>query len=246
MARELYKMIHKKYYIAVLLLLLLPALFGVGYFFDLPYMMEGDEIAGSALDYCSKMQQLIKYFYFLVVIFLSCDAFSGEIEGGQLRTLMVHVSSRKKIMLQKYVSLCIMALICHLLFWTFNSIIYCICSIKNGSPVILADKDIRIYAGIFAGYLVAFFVCMAIAFLAGVFLKKLYCLILVYFIWFALRYADQVAGLKGISTEFLADYLSGASNSGATAVVLCYVFSLLLCVIAIYSSICVYRHKDIS
>lgn len=246
MARELYKIVHKKYYIAMLLLLLLPALFGVGYFFNLPYIMAGDEIAGSALGYCGEMQQLIKYFYFLVVIFLACDAFSGEIEAGQMRTLMVHVSSRKKIVLQKYASLCLAISICHVMFWAFNIIVYYLCNIKNGSPIIWTDKDIRIYVSIFLGYLVTFFSWMAIAFMAGAFLRKIYCLILVYIMWFALRYADKVAGMKSISTEFMADYLSNAPNSEAVAKVLSYMFSFLICVTAIYISICIYRHKDIS
>ena len=72
MVRELYKMIHKKYYIAIILLLIIPSLFGIGYFFDLSYMMDGTEIADSAFDYCSEMQILIKYFYFLGV----CETFS--------------------------------------------------------------------------------------------------------------------------------------------------------------------------
>lgn len=246
MARELYKIIHKKYYAAMLLLLLLPALFGIGYFFDLPYIMEGDEIAGSALSYCGEMQQLIKYFYFLVVIFFACDAFSGEIEAGQIRTLMVHVSSRKKIILQKYLSLCLVVSLCHVAFWVFNIIVYCLSNIKNGSPIIWADKDITINVNIFGGYLVAFFVCMAITFLAGIFLRKLYCLMLVYFIWFALRYADKVAGLRRVSTEFLADYLSNTPDSTAIVNLLCYVLNLFICVAAIYIAICFYRQKDIS
>lgn len=245
MARELYKIIHRKYYIAMILLLILPALFGVGYFFNLPYMMDGDEISGSALGYCAEMQQLIKYFYFLVVIFLSCDAFSGEMEDGQLRMLMVHVNSRKKIFFQKYASLYLVVSLFHVLFWVANIVVYCLCSIKNYRPVIIAENSLAVYAGIFLGYLEAFFVCIAIAFFAGLFLRKLYCLVLVYFMWFILRYADQVVGLKSVSTEFMADYLSGSVNGASMENVLCYLLGLLICIAVMYISIYLYQRKDI-
>lgn len=246
MARELYKIIHKKYYIAMIFLLLLPALFGAGYFFDLPYIMEGDEIAGSAFDYCAQMQQLIKYFYFFVVIFLAVDAFSGEIEAGQLRTIMVHESSRKRIVMQKYSSLCLVVAIFQALFWAFNIVVYCLYNMKNHQEIVIADKNIIVYAGIFLGYLEAFFVCVAIAFLAGLFLRKLYCLVLVYFMWFILRYADQVAGMKGIATEFMADYLIDSPNALLLENILCYLTSLFLCAAAVYTATCFYQYKDIN
>lgn len=245
MVRELYKIMFKKYYLALIVLLFLPAIVGIGYIFDLSYMMDGEEIAGSALSYCAEMQQLIKYFYFFVVIFLSCDAFSGEMEDGQLKTVMVHVNSRKKIFLQKYLSLCLVVSLFHVLFWAANIAVYCLGSVKNHRPVIMAENSLTVYAGMFLGYLEAFFVCMSIAFLAGIFLRKLYCLVLVYFVWFVLRYADQVADIRNVSTEFMADYL-GSADRVSMANVLCCLFGLFMCVAVISISICLYQRKDIN
>ena len=92
---ELYKFWCKKSIRILLLLLVIPLLFGVGYFFDLSYMIEDGEMADNVLAYCAQMQLLIKNIYFLAVIFISCDVFSGEIENGQIRISMVHMYSRK-------------------------------------------------------------------------------------------------------------------------------------------------------
>ena len=98
---ELYKFWCKKSIRILLLLLVIPLLFGVGYFFDLSYMIEDGEMADNVLAYCAQMQLLIKNIYFLAVIFISCDVFSGEIENGQIRISMVHMYSRKKLMMEK-------------------------------------------------------------------------------------------------------------------------------------------------
>ena len=106
MVGELYKMFHKKYCIALMFLLLIPILFGLGYFFNLSYIIDNEENMSSMLGYCFEMQVDIKYLYFFVVIFLACDMFSAEIEEGQIRTLLVYTASRKKVFLQKYGALC--------------------------------------------------------------------------------------------------------------------------------------------
>ena len=67
---ELYKFWCKKSIRILLLLLVIPLLFGVGYFFDLSYMIEDGEMADNVLAYCAQMQLLIKNIYFLAVILL--------------------------------------------------------------------------------------------------------------------------------------------------------------------------------
>ncbi len=245
MVRELYKMIHKKYYIAIILLLIIPSLFGIGYFFDLSYMMDGTEIADSAFDYCSEMQILIKYFYFLVVIYITCDNFSGEYEEGQLRMLLVHLNSRKKIILQKYGSLCILIFFVHMVFWIFNLGVYCISNIKNNEKILLAKKSMGIYFGIFWGYLEAFFLISAFALFMGLFLRKIYSLVLTYFVWFACRYVDQIINLKDVSTEFLADYLYYNTNNTIRLDSWCYIINAFICGFIIFISIYIFQQKDI-
>lgn len=68
MKQELYKMYHRKYFLAWCFLMLLPFLFGIGTIFHLPYMV-GESSFPSAFDYCADMQELVKYFYFLVAVY---------------------------------------------------------------------------------------------------------------------------------------------------------------------------------
>lgn len=246
MVRELYKMFHKKYYIAMIFLLLIPILFGLGYFFDLSYIIDSEENVSSVLGYCFDMQVDVKYLYFFVVVFLSCDIFSGEIEEGQIRTLLVHMSSRKKIFLQKYEAVCFLLSIFHILFWMFNAGIYCICNIKNDKPIVFSDKPVGIYIGIFLGYLEAFFVCVSVAFFIGIFFRKVYSIIFVYFIWFVCRYINELISLKNISTEFMADYLGNSIGNIDCQEILCYMISLILCIAITYISMYLFKRKDIS
>jgi ABC-type transport system involved in multi-copper enzyme maturation permease subunit len=245
MVRELYKMLHKRYYLTLMLLLLIPLLFGIGYFFDLPYMLDDNALASSALDYCADMQTLIKYFYFLVITFFACDALAGEFEEGQLRILVAHVSSRKKILLQKFFALCFLITVFHILFWVFNFVIYYLCNIKNHLEIILLSKKFEVYAGVFWGYLESFYLIIAITLLMGLFLRKIYTLVIIYFVWFAFRYVDQLVSMKNIFPEFMADYLYHATISITSINIWSYMIALLLCFMIMFISICLFRHKDI-
>jgi len=246
MLRELYKMIHKKYYLALILLLLIPVLFGIGSFFDLPYMLEGNDLSNYAFDYCTEMQILIKYFYFLVIIFLACDVFSGELEEGQLRMEIVHVNSRRKILLQKFGALCLLASAFHVLFWAVNFGLYYLCDIKNNTSITVLSKNIEVCAGIFFGYLEAFFICIAITFLFGLFFKKIHTLIIVYFMWFICRYIDQIVSMKNIFPEFMADYLSHETSSVTSINISSHVINLLLAIAILFISIWLFQRKDIN
>lgn len=241
---ELYKFFYKKHIRIFLLLLVIPILFGVGCLFDLSYMMEEGEMADSVFAYCSQMQQLIKNIYFLAVIFISCEIFSGEIENGQIRTSLVHMCSRKKLFLKKYFSICFVITIFHCLFWGINALLYCFCMLKENLPIVLRDKSIVVYFQIFSGYLEAFFLCVALAFLVGLFLKKMHSVILLYVLWFSFRYAEEVIGLKNVLVEFTADYLTelpAALPVGGKP----FLFSGLLCIAFIGAGMFFFQQKEL-
>ncbi|MBA4688096.1 MAG: hypothetical protein H2184_13140 [Candidatus Galacturonibacter soehngenii] len=244
MLKELYKIIYKKYYFSLILLLFMPMLFAIGYFLNLPYMVEENNLSTSALDYCAEMQMLIKYAYFLVIIYLSTDAFSGELEGGQLRLVTIHVISRTKIVLQKLSAICLFILVLHILFWLFNFSMYCLGNLKNNIPIVFSSKNIEIYIGIFGGYLVSFYVCSIISFFIGLFMKKIYTLVVVYFIWFVCRYADQIASMKNIFPEFMADYLTEISGN-TTYQISGYLWSILFFFIILLILIRMFHNKNI-
>ncbi len=246
MVGELYKMFHKKYCIALMFLLLIPILFGLGYFFNLSYIIDNEENMSSMLGYCFEMQVDIKYLYFFVVIFLACDMFSAEIEEGQIRTLLVYTASRKKVFLQKYGALCFLLSIFHMLFWIFNAGIYWVCNIKNDKPIVFIDNPMPTYIGMFLGYLEAFFVWISVAFFIGIFFRKIYSMVFVYFIWFACRYINELIGLKNVSTEFMADYFGKSMRNMVYQDILCYMINLFLCIGIICISLYLFERKDIS
>lgn len=242
---ELYNIIHKKYYIVLLLLLLIPLMFGAGCFFNLPYMNEGEAFAGSALEYCAEMQQLIKNLYFLAVIFIACDAFAGELEEGQLRTALVQVCSRRKLVIRRYLSLCALVTVFHFFFWGINMIVYCLCTAKKHTPIFISNRSGGTYIGIWGGYLEAFFICMAVALCVGLFLRKIYSIVVVYILWFALRYVDKVISLKNILTEFSADYFMDHVRAVSIKDLHVYMLNGLVCIVIVWIGMCIFQHKDI-
>ena len=240
---ELYKFWCKKSIRILLLLLVIPLLFGVGYFFDLSYMIEDGEMADNVLAYCAQMQLLIKNIYFLAVIFISCDVFSGEIENGQIRISMVHMYSRKKLMMEKYLSLCGVITMFHCFFWAVNALIYCLCMQKINMPILICDRNVMVYIQIFVGYLESFFLCIALAFCTGLFLKKMHNVVLIYILWFSLRYMEEVIGLKDIVVEFTADYLTETASALSVGWNI-FFLNGLMGVIFVLLGICVFQHKD--
>lgn len=235
MLREWYKMLRRKYYLALLLLLLIPFLFGVGNFFHLSYMIEDNHFESSVLDYCAEMQRLVKYFHFCIVIYLASDTFAGERANGQLRLALVHINHRKRLIWQKAGTTSLVILFFHVLFWGFNMAVYCLCCFKNHVPIVFYDKAASIYICTFGGYFVAFMLCIAIAFVLGLYMKKLYVLSITFILWFICRYIDQLLPLNNILPEFTADqlYQSAVHVSAANAISLlsgmivsCVLFSI--------------------
>ena len=100
-----------------------------------------------------------------------------------------------------------------------------------------------VYIQIFVGYLESFFLCIALAFCTGLFLKKMHNVVLIYILWFFLRYMEEVIGLKDIVVEFTADYLTETASALSVGWNI-FFLNGLIGVIFVLLGICVFQHKD--
>lgn len=245
MIQELYKMFHKKYFFSLLLLLVLPLVFGIGWFFRLPYITEGGTFE-SCLDYCANMQELIKYFYFFIVVYLACDCLAGELEEGQLNLEILYVCDRRKVIINKTLAFVSLTCVFHAAFWAFNFAVYCICNIKEQCPIILYQGGLLSYIGIFFGYLEMFFIWGALAMLIGLFFRKIHTFVITYFVWFALRYIDKIITLKNIAPEFMADFLVEKGKLGVSGMqIVPYLIGGGLFVIIEAATLLIFKQRDI-
>ncbi len=246
MKQELYKMYRKKYFISLFLLLILPFLFGAGTFFHLPYMTSGD-ISASALDYCAEMQELVKFFYFLIAVYLASDFFAGEREDGQLCMGILYTCNRRKFLCGKIAAYSVLMFIFQLIFWVFNMAMYFICTIKEAGPVLLHSRVIKAYLEMFSGYLEAAVLYGTIAILAGLFFKKIHTVILVYFTWLGFRYINELAGLKQILPEFYADFLlEHGIPSGRGIPEMSFIVGAIIIIVIVFSALHIFERKDIA
>ncbi|MCB6414241.1 hypothetical protein LI221_04035 [Faecalimonas umbilicata] len=246
MKQELYKMYHRKYFLAWCFLMLLPFLFGIGTIFHLPYMV-GESSFPSAFDYCADMQELVKYFYFLVAVYLAGNLFAGEREEGQLQISMVLIGNRKKIIIAKILSYASLLFLFQLAFWLVNFFLYYLGNIGSSTFHIMQKGCFISYAGMFFGYWEMLVLCGVAAILAGMYLKQIHTIVIVYFVWFALRYANELVDLKGIFPEFYADYLmEHLSVTGGEIAVSSFVISGILCILLSYAAILLFNKKDIA
>lgn len=202
---ELIKLYHKKTTLLLALLLLVPALFGIGMALGLSFFVSDGSDGGvdavtnglSSMGFTVDMLEQSKYILFLVVIILAATSFSGELENGQMKSAIIRICSRGKILAAKCTALLVVVSMTLLLFVIWSLLLY-IVLVTRTSYASGQIFDNRLLSQI--GYLLFQWLAVAVmvgfTFLMGVKLKTFPCFAVSYIVWFASLYSDFMEKIK--------------------------------------------------
>lgn len=224
---ELEKLLHKKTTLLSALNFVVPLLFGIGMISGFSFFVgEGVDAVSqelSAMDFIVNMLGQSKYLLFFIAIILAAISVASEIENGQMKSEVIRVCSRSKILLAKYFALLIFlgAVVLMFIIWCLAT--YAVMLLVN-SPYASSEffgQAIReqIY------YIIFMFVGVAVAvsstMLLGLKLKTFPCFAISYIGWFISLYSDFFGGLKLFIPYNLPDY--ALEQAGNAVILLPYV-----------------------
>lgn len=217
----------------LLLLFFVPAvLFGIGMLLGLSFFVSDGGGGGvdavekslSGIGFAVTMMEQSKYIVFLVIIILAAFTLSGELENGQIKSEIIRICSRSKIVAAKYVALFTLIFVAILLSWLWSLIIYAILVSKtefaNG---LLFDGLVQAQIGYIAFTILGIGTGLAVTFLLGVKLKTFPCFAISYIVWFASLYTDFMGKIKLLIPYNMPNHYlenAGAAGSGFAYAVL--------------------------
>lgn len=202
---ELLKLWHKKS-TCLLLLLFAPAiLFGVGMSVGLSFFVSDGADSGvnavgnalSGLGFAVNMIEQSEFLLYLIVIILAAFSFSGELESGQLKSEILKVCGRGKILIGKFVSLLfvIFGTLFACILWAL--IIYAVLPLgERFASGVLFDSNAFAQLEYILFTLLGIATVTVFTLLLGTRLKSFACFALAYILWFASLYTDFMGKLK--------------------------------------------------
>ena len=248
---ELTKLLHKKTSLLLLLNFIIPLIYGVGAAFGASFIVT-DGAAGSvdvvangltAMGFTVNMLGQIKYILFMVIIILSAISLSGELENGQIKSEVIRICSRPKIILAKYITLLIVYFFVFLLFvvWSLG-LYYFLLSNSPYASGIFSDTLLtaQLYNILFTFIGVA--VASAVTITLGLRLKVFACFAISYIAWFASLYSDFFGKTKLLIPYNWPDYILETPDANIVpygGLFLCYCIALLAL------SVTAFRRMDI-
>lgn len=147
----------------------------------------------------------------------------------------------------KIMAYAVLIFLFQLVFWLFNIAVYSACSMKDMGTVIVQSYFFKTYLEIFFGYWEMALLFAAIAILAGLYLKKIYTIILVYFVWLGLRYVNELISLKQVFPEFYADFLLENGNTyGVGIYEMSFIVGGVLFIAIMFQVLYLFGHRDIT
>ncbi len=213
---ELLKLYHKRTTLLLLLLFLVPALFGVGMAAGLSFFVSDGSDGGvdavanslSGMGFTVDMLGQSKYILFLVVIILAAISFSGELENGQMKSAVTRICSRIKILTAKYTALLIVVSMTLLLFVFWSLLLYVLLVIRTSyASGQIFDRQLlsQIEYLLFQWFAVA--VMIGFTFLTGAKLKTFPCFAISYIVWFASLYSDFMENIRLMFPNNMPDFV---------------------------------------
>lgn len=202
---EFIKLLRKRISLLLLLFFVPSVLFGIGMLLGLSFFVSdggggGVDAVGksiSGIGFVVTMMEQSKYIIFLVIIILAAFTLSGELENGQIKSEIIRICSRSKIVAAKYVALFSLILGTILLSLLWSLLVYAMFVSKtefaNG---LLFDEMARAQIGYIAYTILGTGVVLAVTFLLGVKLKTFPCFAISYIVWFASLYTDFMGEIK--------------------------------------------------
>lgn len=202
---EFAKLIYKRSSLLLLLLFIPTILFGVGMSLGLSFFVSdgsggGVEAVGTSLSgiaFAVNMMEQSKYIIFLVIIILAASTLSGELENGQMKSEIIRICSRAKIITAKFFSLLSVVYGAFLLSLLWSLLIYAVFVSKTEyASGLLVDELVSAHIGYIFFMILGISVTISVTFLFGVKLKMFPCFASSYIIWFASLYTDFMGNIK--------------------------------------------------
>lgn len=248
LAVEITKLFKKKSTLLLLLNFIIPLLYGIGAFAGASFIIVDDVEAVatglSAMEFSVNMLGNVKYILFMTVIILAAVSFSGELENGQMKSAILRICSRTRILLAKYLSLLLFALVSLLLFIAWALVVYYTLFVHSAyasglfSGEALADQ---LYYMLFT--YIGMAVVSAFTILLGTKGRVFFSFALSYILWFASLYSDFFSGIKLYITYNWPDHIIETQDSAQAMPYACTFAGY--CVALIIMSVIIFRRKDI-
>lgn len=242
---EFTKLLRKRTSLLLLLFFAPAVLFGIGMLLGLSFFVSDGGGGGvdavekslSGIGFAVTMMEQGKYIVFLVIIILAAFTLSGELENGQMKSEIIRICSRSKILAAKYVALFTLIFGVILLSLLWSLLIYAVIVSKtefaNG---LLYDGQAQI--GYIAFTVLGIGTGLAVTFLLGVKLKTFPCFAISYIVWFASLYTDFMGKIRLLIPYNMPNHYlehAGAAGNGLAYAALyigyCLVFLALSAVI---------------
>lgn len=202
---EFIKLLRKRISLLLLLFFVPAVLFGIGMLLGLSFFVSDGGGGGvdavekslSGIGFAVTIMEQSKYINSLISIILAAFTLSGELENGQIKSEIIRICSRSKIVAAKYVALFILILGAILLSLIWSLLIYAMFVSKtefaNG---LLFDRLAQTQIGYIAFTILGIATELAVTFLLGVKLKTFPCFAISYIVWFASLYTDFMGKIK--------------------------------------------------
>lgn len=202
---ELVKLSRKKTTRLLLLLFAPSVLFGVGMSLGLSFFVSdgaggGVDAVGGAmagLGFAVSMMEQSDFILFLVAIILASLSLSGELENGQIKSQIIRVCGRWKIVLAKYIALlsCILGTLLLSILWSI--LIYALLLRGTGfASGLLFDSMSPAQLGYILFTALGIATVTAFTFLLGTRMKSFPGFSISYILWFASLYTDFMGKVK--------------------------------------------------
>ncbi len=202
---EFVKIMHKRNSLLLLLLFVPTVLFGIGMTLGLSFFVSDgggggvDAVASSlsGIGFAVNMMEQSKYIIFLVIIILAASTLSGELENGQMKSEILRVCNRNKIVIAKYISMLIVIYGAILLSLLWSLLIYAMfVSGTEYASGLLFDELVLAHIGYILFMILGVSTAISVTFLFGVRLKMFPCFAVSYIAWFASLYTDFMGNIK--------------------------------------------------
>lgn len=250
---EFTKLLRKRISLLLLLFFVPAVLFGIGMMLGLSFFVSDGGSGGvnavekslSGIGFAVTMMEQSKYIIFLAIIILAAFTLAGELENGQMKSEIIRICSRSKIVAAKYVALLLLVLgtVFLSLFWSL--LIYAVCVSKTEfASGLLFDELAQAQIGYIAFTVLGIGTGLAVTFLIGVRLKTFPCFAISYIVWFASLYTDFMGKIKLLIPYNMPNhYLENADQVGSSLVYAalyigyCLIFLILSAIILRISEI---------
>lgn len=202
---EFMKLVRKRISFLLMLFFVPAILFGIGMRLGLSFFVSdggggGVDAVGKSLSgmgFAVNMMEQSKYIMFLVIIILAAFTLSGELENGQIKSEIIRICSRSKIVIAKYIALFMLILGSVLLSLLWSLLIYKVFVSKTDfANGLLFDGLIQAQIGYVGFTILGIGTGLAVTFLFSVKLNTFACFAVSYIVWFASLYTDFMGKVK--------------------------------------------------